>query len=49
MTDYRDPMGRAEDALKQGHISKADTLAQLAIADRLDRLCEIMSSRKERW
>lgn len=49
MMDYRDLMERIEDALEQGHMSKADVLAQLAIADRLDRLCEIMSSRRERW
>ena len=49
MMDYRDLMERIEDALEQGHMSKADVLTQLAIADRLDRLCEIMSSRRERW
>ena len=49
MTDYNDLMERIEDALEQGHMSKVDVLAQLAIADRLDRLCEILSAREKRW
>lgn len=46
--DYRRMMEEAKDAMDKDMPGKASTLAQLAIADRLDRLCEIMSSRKGR-
>lgn len=46
---YDELTGMAHDALKEGEDDESRVLALLAIADRLDRLCEIMSSRKERW
>lgn len=47
--DYRRMMEEAKDAMEKDMPTKASIMAQLAIADRLDRLCEIMSSRKGRW
>lgn len=47
--DYRRMMEEAKDAMDRDMPEKASIMAQLAIADRLDRLCEIMSSRRERW
>lgn len=49
---YREMMDRAHDALKEGENDESRVLALLAIADRLDRLCEIMSSKggnRPRW
>lgn len=46
--DYKRLMEEAKDAMEKDMPRKASTLAQLAIADRLDRLCEIMSSKKGR-
>ena len=46
--DYRRLMEEAKDAMDKDMPGKASIMAQLAIADRLDRLCEIMSSKKGR-
>lgn len=47
--DYKKLIEEAKDAMEKDMPGKASIMAQLAIADRLDRLCEIMSSRRERW
>lgn len=47
--DYRKLIEEARDAMDKDMPGKASIMAQLAIADRLNRLCEIMSSRRERW
>lgn len=49
MTDYRNMIETVEDDMEHDRHEKAQIVALLAIADRLDRLCEIMSSRKDRW
>ena len=47
--DYKRMMEEAKDAMEKDMPGKASIMVQMAIADRLDRLCEIMSSRRERW
>ena len=47
--DYKRMMEEAKDAMDRDMPEKASIMVQMAIADRLDRLCEIMSSRRERW
>lgn len=42
----------AEDIMKamdRGDYARAQTLAQILIGERLDRLCQILSARKDRW
>lgn len=46
--DYRRMMEEAKDAMDKDMPEKASIMAQLAIAERLDRLCEIMSSKRGR-
>ena len=47
--DYKKLMEEAKDAMDKDMPGKASIMVQMAIADRLDGLCEILSSRKERW
>lgn len=49
MTDFERMVEAVKYELEHDHPEKAQIVVLLAIADRLDRLCEIMSSRKERW
>ena len=53
MTSYSEIMEKAKDAMGNGDTGRAQTLANMAVADRLDRLCEIMSSKgnnsRPRW
>ena len=46
--DYMRMMEEAKDAMDRDMPGKASIMVQMAIADRLDRLCEIMSSKKGR-
>lgn len=46
--DYMRMMEEAKNAMDGGMPEKASIMVQMAIADRLDRLCEIMSSKKGR-
>lgn len=46
--DYRKLIEEAKDAMEKDMPAKASIMVQMAIADRLDRLCEIMSSKKGR-
>lgn len=36
-------------AMEKGDYARAQTLAQLLIGERLDRLCQILSAREKRW
>ena len=50
--NYSAVMEKAKTALDNNETEKAQALATMAVADRLDRLCEIMSSRnvnRQRW
>ena len=51
--NYSDVMEKAKTALDNNETEKAQALATMAVADRLDRLCEIMSSKgnnnRPRW
>lgn len=50
--NYSDVMEKAKTALDNNETEKAQALATMAVADRLDRLCEILSSRggnRQRW
>ena len=50
--NYSDVMEKAKTALDNNETEKAQALATMAVADRLDRLCEIMSARngnRQRW
>lgn len=51
--NYSDTMEKAKTALDNNETEKAQALATMAVADRLDRLCEIMSSKgnnnRPRW
>ena len=52
MANYSEIMEKAKDAMGNGDTGRAQALATMAVADRLDRLCEIMSSRggnRQRW
>ena len=45
-------MEKAKTALDNNETEKAEALATMAVADRLDRLCEILSARngnRQRW
>lgn len=46
--DYMRMMEEAKNAMEKDMPAKASIMVQMAIADRLDRLCEIMSSKKGR-
>ena len=46
--DYKKMIEEAKDAMDRDMPGKASIMVQMAIADRLDRLCEIMSSKKGR-
>ena len=43
--NYSDTMEKARKSLDDGETEKAQALATMAVADRLDRLCEILSAR----
>ena len=43
--NYSDVMEKAKTALDNNETEKAQALATMAVADRLDRLCEILSAR----
>lgn len=50
--NYSDVMEKAKTALDNNGTEKAQALATMAVADRLDRLCEILSARngnRPRW
>lgn len=50
--NYSDVMEKARKSLDDGETEKAQALATMAVADRLDRLCEILSARggnRQRW
>lgn len=50
--NYSDVMEKAKTALDNNETEKAQALATMAVADRLDRLCEILSARngnRPRW
>ena len=50
--NYSDVMEKARKSLDDGETEKAQALATMAVADRLDRLCEILSSKgnnRPRW
>ena len=50
--NYSDTMEKAKTALDNNETEKAQALATMAAADRLDRLCEILSARngnRQRW
>lgn len=50
--NYSDVMDKAKTALDNNETEKAQALATMAVADRLDRLCEILSARnvnRQRW
>lgn len=50
--NYSDTMEKAKTALDNNETEKAQALATMAVADRLDRLCEILSARggnRQRW
>ena len=50
--NYSDVMQKAKTALDNNETEKAQALATMAVADRLDRLCEILSARnvnRQRW
>lgn len=50
--NYSDVMEKAKTALDNNETEKAQALATMAVADRLDRLCEILSARggnRQRW
>ena len=50
--NYSDVMEKAKTALDNNEAEKAQALATMAVADRLDRLCEILSARngnRQRW
>lgn len=50
--NYSDVMEKAKKSLDDGETEKAQALATMAVADRLDRLCEILSVRngnRQRW
>lgn len=52
MASYSEIMERAKDAMGNGDTGRAQALATMAVADRLDRLCEILSARggnRQRW
>lgn len=38
-----------KEAIDRGDYDRAQALALMAIAERLDRLCEILSARERRW
>ena len=50
--NYSDTMEKAKTALDNNEMEKAQALATMAVADRLDRLCEILAARnvnRPRW
>ena len=50
--NYSDVMEKAKTAFDNNETEKAQALATMAVADRLDRLCEILSARggnRQRW
>ena len=50
--NYSDTMEKAKTALDNKETERAQALATMAVADRLDRLCEILSARnvnRQRW
>ena len=50
--NYSDTMEKTKTALDNNETEKAQALATMAVADRLDRLCEILSARggnRQRW
>ena len=50
--NYSDVMEKAKTALDNNATEKPQALATMAVADRLDRLCEILSARngnRQRW
>lgn len=50
--NYSDTMDKAREYLDDNDLAKAQALATMAIADRLDRLCEILSARngnRQKW
>ena len=50
--NYSDVMEKAKTALDNNETEKAQALATMVVADRLDRLCEILSARggnRQRW
>ena len=50
--NYSDVIEKAKTALDNNETEKAQALATMAVADRLDRLCEILSARngnRQRW
>lgn len=50
--NYSDTMDKAKESLDNNDLAKAQALATMAVADRLDRLCEILSARngnRQKW
>ena len=51
--NYSEIMEKVKRAIRDGNTECAQALATMAVADRLDRLCEIMSSKgnnnRPRW
>ena len=50
--NYSDTMDKAREYLGDNDLAKAQALATMAVADRLDRLCEILSARngnRQKW
>lgn len=50
--NYSEIMDKVKRAIRDGNTECAQALATMAVADRLDRLCEILSARngnRQRW
>ena len=50
--NYSEIMEKVKRAIRDGNTECAQALATMAVADRLDRLCEILSARggnRQRW
>ena len=45
--NYEDMIEKAQEAVAVRDMEEAQALAMLAVADRLDRLCKIMSAKRD--
>lgn len=46
---YSDMRYEVEKELENGNTERAEILAMLMVSDRLDRICEIISTNRSRW
>lgn len=46
---YQEMKCEVEKELEKGNTERAEILAMLMVSDRLDRICEIISTNRSRW